>query len=72
MLLKIGVSSICLKGERTISTLKVRIPNLEDPSLEEKKKKIDTERMERNRPVHPGGSNSFNRFQVAGSLAGYL
>ena len=69
-LVSIQGSSICLKGEKMISSLKIGIPKCL-PSLAEKKNTIVTPTMDKKSPIHPGGSNSFNRFQVAGILAGY-
>ena len=52
--------------------MNVGVPKYKVPILAEKKKKMETEIMDRKIPIHPGGSNSFTRFQVAGILDGYL
>ena len=62
---------VYLKGERIISTLKVRVPKSEVPILAAMKKKIVTDIIDVKINIHDGGSNSFKRFQKA-TLAGYL
>ena len=63
---------VYLKGERIISSMNVRIPKFKFPSLAEKKKKIDTDIIDAKISNQDVGSNSFRRFQVAATLAGYL
>ena len=63
---------IYLKGERIISTMNVRIPNCEVPILAAMKKKRVTDIIEMKIKIQDGGSNSFRRFQVGATLAGYL
>ena len=65
-------SKLCLKGERIISSLYVRIPKCEVPILAEKKKKKDTEIIDENINIHDGGSNSFRRFHVGLTFSGNL
>ena len=52
--------------------MKALIPKCKDPILAAKKKKIDTHRIDVKIPIQDGGSNSFRRFQVGATLAGYL
>ena len=61
-----------LKGERIISSMTVLIPKYEVPILAAMKKKIVTVIMEMKSNIQLGGSNSFTRFQVGATLAGYL
>ena len=63
---------VYLKGERIISTLKVRVPKSEVPILAAMKKKIVTDIIDVKINDHDGGSNSFKRFQIGATLAGYL
>ena len=63
---------VYLKGERIISTLKVRVPKSEVPILAAMKKKIVTDIIEIKINIQDVGSNSFRRFQVGATLAGYL
>ena len=64
--------SVYLKGERIISSANVRIPKYEVPSLAENEKKRDTSKIDRKINVQDGRSNSFRRFQMGGTFAGYL
>ena len=57
---------------KTISAVKVRIPKCKVPILAEKKKKIVTDIIDVKISVQDGVSNSFTRFQVGATLAGYL
>ena len=59
-------------GERIISSVKVRIPKYEVPILAARKKKIVTNIMEIKINNQDVRSNSFSRFQVGATLAGYL
>ena len=52
--------------------MNVWIPKYEVPILAAMKKKIVTNIMDVKIPIQPGGSNSFTRFQVGATLAGYL
>ena len=61
-----------LKGERIISSMNVRIPNCEVPILAAMKKKIVTLIIDVKINIQDGRSNSFTRFQVGATLAGYL
>ena len=80
--LKIGTSNlldffhyegpIYLKGERIISSVNVLIPKYEVPILAAMKKKIVTNIIDVRINIQDGGSNSFRRFQVGLTLAGYL
>ena len=63
---------IYLKGERIISLANVRIPKYEDPILAAMKKKIVTTKIDVKIPIQDGRSNSFTRFHVGATLAGYL
>ena len=65
-------ASIYLKGERIISSMNVRISKYAVPILATMKKKIVTDIIERNISNQDGVSNSFRRFQVGATLAGYL
>ena len=60
-----------LKGERTISTVNDWIPKQEEPILAAMHKKIVTDRIDIKINIQDGGSNSFTRFQVGATLAGY-
>ena len=62
---------IYLKGERIISSMTVRIPKYL-PILAEMKKKIVTNVVDVKINNQDVGSNSFTRFQVGATLAGYL
>ena len=61
-----------LKGERIISSMTVRIPKYEVPILAAKKKKSATDVVDAKIKIQDGVSNSFTRFQVGATLAGYL
>ena len=65
-------SKLYLKGLRMISSLEVLIPKCKVPTLAEKKKRIVTVKMDVKINIQDGGSNSFTRFQVGATLAGYL
>ena len=52
--------------------MNVRIPKYEVPILAAMKKKIDTNVIDVKIPIQLGGSNSFTRFQVGATFAGYL
>ena len=52
--------------------MNVRIPNCEVPILAAMKKKIVTDIIEMKINIQDGRSNSFRRFQVGATLAGYL
>ena len=54
-----------------ISSMNVRIPKYEVPILAAMKKKIVTNVIEMKINIQDGGSNSFTRFQVGATLAGY-
>ena len=55
-----------------ISSMIVRIPKCLVPILAAMKKKIVTNIMEIKISIQDVGSNSFTRFQVGATLAGYL
>ena len=63
---------IYLKGESIISARNVRIPKHEVPTLPEMKKKIVTDMIESKINIQDVRSNSFRRFQIGATLAGYL
>ena len=63
---------VYLKGERMISSMNVRIPKCVVPILAAMKKKIVTNTIETKINIQDVGSNSFTRFQVGATLAGYL
>ena len=63
---------IYLKGERIISTVVVRIPKYEVPILAAMKRKIVTDIIDVKINIQHGRSNSFRRFQIGATLAGYL
>ena len=63
---------IYLKGERIIVLVNVRIPKYEVPILAAMKKKIVTNVIDVKINNQEVGSNSFTRFQVGATLAGYL
>ena len=52
--------------------MNVRIPKYEVPILAAMKKKIVTDIIEMKISIQDVGSNSFTRFQVGATLAGYL
>ena len=52
--------------------MNVRIPKCKDPILAAKKKKRVTDRIDVKISIQDVGSNSFRRFQVGATLAGYL
>ena len=52
--------------------MNVRIPNCEVPILAAMKKKRVTDIIDVKINIQDGGSNSFRRFQVGATLAGYL
>ena len=55
-----------------ISSMNVRIPKYEVPILAAMKKKSVTNIIDVKINIQDGGSNSFRRFQVGATLAGYL
>ena len=61
-----------LNGERIISSLKVWRPKYEAPTLAETRKKIDTERIDRNVNIHNVGVKRLTRFQTGDLRPGYL
>ena len=63
---------VYLKGESIISSRNVRIPKHEVPTLAEMKKKIVTDMIESKINIQDVRSNSFRRFQIGATLAGYL
>ena len=63
---------IYLKGERIISSMTVRIPKYEVPILAAMKKKIVTNVVDVKINIQEVRSNSFRRFHVGATLAGYL
>ena len=65
-------SSIYLKGERIISSVNVRTPKHEVPTLAAMKKKSVTKRIDVKINIQDVVSNSLTRFQVGATLAGYL
>ena len=71
MLLKFE-GPICLKGERTISPVKVFSPKYEFPILAEINKKMLTETIETKIKIQASRLKSFNRFQVGETSDGYL
>ena len=52
--------------------MNVRIPKYEVPILAARKKKIVTDAVDAKIKIQEGVSNSFTRFQVGDTLAGYL
>ena len=66
------VEIVYLKGERIISSMNVRIPKCVVPILAAMKKKIVTNTIEIKINIQDVRSNSFKRFQVGATLAGYL
>ena len=61
-----------LKGNKTISSVNVRIPKHEEPILAEILRKIVTDKIEAKINIQDWGSNSFRRFQVGEVLEGNL
>ena len=55
-----------------ISSVNVRIPKFEVPSLAENEKKSDTSKIDRKINVQDGRSNNFRRFQMGRTFDGYL
>ena len=61
-----------LNGERIISSLKVWRPKYEAPTLAETRKKIDTEKIERNVNIQDMGVKRLARFHTTDFFSGYL
>ena len=59
-------------GERTISSETVRIPKYDDPIWAAMKKNIVTNIIDEKINIQDSESNSFTRFQVGATFAGYL
>ena len=55
-----------------ISSMMVRIPKYDVPILAAKRRKIVTDVIDAKIKIQEGVSNSFTRFQVGATLAGYL
>ena len=60
-----------LNGERIISSLKVWRPKYEAPILAETRKKIDTERIDRNVNIQDIGEKRLTRFHTGDLGSGY-
>ena len=63
---------IDLNGERIISTLKVWRPKYEAPILDETRKNIDTERIDRNVNIQDMGVKRLTRFHAGDLFSGYF
>ena len=61
-----------LNGDRIISSLKVLRSKYEAPILAEKRKNIDTERIDRNVNIHNVGVKRLTRFQAGDISCGNL